>query len=85
MWKLFLWDGKTIIFNGIMLVTDCKSAPSGLSTTGVGDVVSGVWYAADLGTGAVNYLSGNGFTTLSDIIDNSNWGQEHTKTLYDGF
>lgn len=61
--------------NGIML---------GASTTGVGSIVAGVWFVADMGTGAVNYLNGNGFKTLSDVIDESSVGQSISFEMYDG-
>ncbi|WP_370901631.1 hypothetical protein, partial [Chryseobacterium gossypii] len=63
------------IINGAML---------GASMSGVGSIVAGAWFVADMGTGAVNYLSGNGFTTLSDVIDQSEWGQSITIDMYDG-
>ena len=51
-----------------------------ISGTGVGAAVGGLWFVADMGTGAVNYLNGNGFRTLSDVIDD-NVG---TYKMYDG-
>ncbi|SEH49533.1 RHS repeat-associated core domain-containing protein [Chryseobacterium culicis] len=63
------------IINGAML---------GASMSGVGSIVAGAWFVVDIGTGGVNYLSGNGFTTLSDVIDQSKWGQSVTVDMYDG-
>ncbi|WP_343644153.1 DUF6443 domain-containing protein [Chryseobacterium sp.] len=63
------------IINGAML---------GASMSGVGSIVAGAWFVVDMGTGGVNYLSGNGFTTLSDVIDQSEWGQNVTVDMYDG-
>lgn len=37
-----------------------------------------------MGTGAVNYLNGNGFKTLSDVIDESSVGQSISFEMYDG-
>ncbi|WP_326983443.1 hypothetical protein VUJ46_02535 [Chryseobacterium sp. MYb264] len=55
-----------------------------LSGTGVGSIVAGAWFVADMGTGAVNYLNGNGFKTLSDVIDESSFGQKISFEMYDG-
>ncbi|WP_326983451.1 hypothetical protein VUJ46_02580 [Chryseobacterium sp. MYb264] len=42
------------------------------------------WFVADMGTGAVNYLNGNGFKTLSDVIDKSVANEYGKLELYDG-
>jgi len=56
------------------------------SSTGVGSIVAGVWFIADMGTGAYNYyFSDDGFRTLSDVIDESSFGQSITVDMYDGF
>lgn len=55
-----------------------------LSGTGVGSVVAGTWFVVDMGYGGYNYFMGNGFTTISDKIDNM---VEHTYgkfELYEG-
>lgn len=58
----------------------------GASTTGVGSIVAGVWFIADYGTGAYNYIfTPDGFRTLSDVIDQSSWGQTITIDMYNGF
>src|SRR5690606_25857362 len=55
------------------------------SSTGVGSIVAGVWFIADMGTGAYNYyFSDDGFRTLSDVIDESSFGQSITVDMYDG-
>lgn len=42
----------------------------GISGTGFGSIVAGIWYIADYGTGAYNYFfTDDGFRTLSDVID----------------
>ncbi|WP_265429940.1 RHS repeat-associated core domain-containing protein [Chryseobacterium sp. YIM B08800] len=61
-----------------------NAAMLGASFSGVGSIVAGAWFVADMGTGAVNYLNGNGFRTLSDVIDQSDWGQSITVDMYDG-
>jgi len=43
---------------------------AGISWTGVGSVVAGVWFVADFGTMGVNYLLGNGAIGLGDMLDN---------------
>ena len=50
------------VINSVML---------GASTTGVGAIVSGVWFVADFGTMGVNYLLGNGAKGIGDMIDES--------------
>ena len=60
------------LINGVML---------GASTTGVGSIVAGIWFIADYGTGAYNYIfTPDGFRTISDIIDES----VGTYEMYDG-
>ncbi|WP_343686546.1 hypothetical protein [Chryseobacterium gleum] len=61
-----------------------NGAMLGASLSGVGSIVAGAWFIVDMGTGGVNYMSGNGFTTLSDVIDQSDWGKRNTKEMYDG-
>ncbi|MBD3907365.1 RHS repeat-associated core domain-containing protein, partial [Chryseobacterium muglaense] len=61
-----------------------NAAMLGASFSGVGSIVAGAWFVADMGTGAINYLNGNGFRTLSDVIDQSDWGQNITVDMYDG-
>lgn len=68
---------------GVLLVADIamsgelkpshgiNAAMLGISGTGVGSIVAGVWFITDMGTGAFNYLNGEGFKTLSDVIDNN--------------
>ena len=69
---------------GVLLVTDIAMSgqlkPShginifmlGISGTGVGSIVAGGWFIADMGTGAYNYFfTDDGFRTLSDVIDES--------------
>lgn len=63
------------IINGTML---------GISGTGVGSIVAGAWFITDMGVGAINYISGSGLSTLSDVIDQSDWGKRHTVEMYDG-
>jgi len=53
---------------------------TGLALSGVGAPVAAIWFISDLGTGAVNYFLGNGFRTISDIIDENTGSIE----LYDG-
>lgn len=65
------------LINGVML---------GASTTGVGSIVAGIWFIADYGTGTYNYIfTQDGFRTLSDVIDQSSWGQTITIDMYNGF
>ena len=52
----------------------------GISTTGVGSIVAGVWFIADFGTMGVNYLLNGEAKGLSDIIDENTGSIE----LYDG-
>jgi hypothetical protein len=52
--------------------------------TKVGAVIAGLWFVADMGTGLYNYIDNGNFTTLSDVIDNSSWGQSITIEMYDG-
>src|SRR5690554_3784546 len=41
-----------------------------VSGTCVGSIVAGIWFIADYGTGAYNYIfTQDGFRTLSDVID----------------
>ncbi|PJR04324.1 hypothetical protein [Avrilella dinanensis] len=55
----------------------------GISGTGVGSIVAAVWYIADYGTGAYNYFfTDDGFRTLSDVIDESDFGQNMTINIY---
>ncbi len=56
----------------------------GISGTGVGSIVAGAWFITDMGVGAINYISGSGLSTLSDVIDQSDWGKRHTVEMYDG-
>ncbi len=56
----------------------------GISGTGVSSIVAGAWFITDMGVGAYNYFNGDGFTTLSDVIDQSEWGQKKTIEMYDG-
>ncbi|WP_142785723.1 DUF6443 domain-containing protein [Changchengzhania lutea] len=53
---------------------------TGLALTGFGAPIAAVWFIADLGTGTANYFLGNGFRTISDIIDDNTGSIE----LYDG-
>jgi hypothetical protein len=59
------------IINGAML---------GASTTGVGAIVAGVWFIADVGTMGVNYLVNGQAKGLGDILDES----IGTYKMYDG-
>ena len=45
-----------------------------ISTTGIGSIIAGAWFIVDMGVGGINYLNGDGFRTLSDIIDDSTGG-----------
>ncbi|MFK8269142.1 hypothetical protein [Capnocytophaga cynodegmi] len=56
----------------------------GISFTGVGSIVAGAWFLVDMGTGAYNYFVNDEFETLSDMIDNSEWGKGKTIEMYDG-
>ena len=58
--------------NGLML---------GISTTGVGTIVAGVWFIADYGTMGINYIFTGEAKSISDMIDDS----IGTYELYEGF
>jgi hypothetical protein len=85
---------KLTIAGGVLLVADVAMSGEvktshainagmlAISGTGVGSIVAGVWFVADMGTGAVNYLNGSGFKTLSDVIDESTGGP--LINMYDG-
>ena len=62
------------------------AAMLGASFTGVGSVVAGVWFIADNGVGIYNYFGGHqeGFYTLSDVIDDSDFGSKITIEMYNG-
>lgn len=55
----------------------------GISGTGVGSIVAGVWFIADMGTGTYNYyFSNDGFKTISDMIDQNVGSYEMYEGLY---
>ncbi|MFK8266985.1 hypothetical protein [Capnocytophaga cynodegmi] len=54
------------------------------SSTGIGSIIAGAWFLVDMGTGAYNYFVNDEFETLSDMIDNSEWGKGKTIEMYDG-
>ncbi|SFO39106.1 hypothetical protein SAMN05421741_14912 [Paenimyroides ummariense] len=55
----------------------------GISGTGVGSIVAGVWFVADMGTGAYNYyFSDDGFKTISDMIDQNVGSYEMYEGVY---
>lgn len=55
---------------------------AGISWTGVGSVVAGVWFVADFGTMGVNYLLGNGAVGLGDMLDNATGTIEMYEGVY---
>ncbi|MFC4749756.1 RHS repeat-associated core domain-containing protein [Flavobacterium branchiicola] len=63
------------VINGAML---------GVSTTGVGSIVAGVWFVADFGTMGVNYLIYDEAKGLGDILDDSDFGKTITIKMYEG-
>jgi len=60
--------------NGLMI---------GLSLTGWGSVVAGIWFIADFGIMGVNYILGNEARGLGDIIDDATFGGAIIE-LYEG-
>ena len=60
------------LINGAML---------GVSTTGVGTIIAGVWFIADYGTMGINYIFTREAQGISDMIDES----IGTYELYEGF
>ncbi len=59
------------LINGAML---------GVSTTGVGTIIAGVWFIADYGTMGINYIFTGEAKGISDMIDES----IGTYELYEG-
>lgn len=57
-----------------------NTAMLGLSTTGLGTIVAGIWFVADFGTMGANYLLNGEAKGIGDIIDES-FG---TLEMYDG-
>ncbi|MGI9582582.1 RHS repeat-associated core domain-containing protein [Chryseobacterium sp. RRHN12] len=56
----------------------------GASTTGVGSIVAGVWFVADMSTMGVNYLMNGEAKGLGDMIDESVSNKYGKLELYDG-
>jgi hypothetical protein len=56
---------------------------AGISWTGVGSIIAGVWFVADFGTMGVNCLLGNGAVGLGDMIDNSSLGKSLTIEMHE--
>ena len=54
----------------------------GISGTGVGALIGGVWFLADFGTMGVNWALGNGAIGLGDMIDNTLGTYEMYEGLY---
>lgn len=52
----------------------------GISTTGVGTIIAGVWFIADYGTMGINYIFTGEAKGISDMIDES----IGTYELYEG-
>ncbi|WP_202974468.1 RHS repeat domain-containing protein, partial [Chryseobacterium elymi] len=61
--------------NGAMLLA---------STTGIGSIVAGVWFVADMGTMGVNYLINREAKGLGDMIDESVANEYGKFEMYDG-
>lgn len=61
------------LINGAML---------GLSMSGVGSIVAGVWFVADMGTMGANYLINGEAKGLGDMIDEATGGP--LVKMYDG-
>lgn len=56
----------------------------GISTTGVGSIVAGVWFVADVGTLGVNYLINGEAKGLGDMIDDSVAHEYGRLEMYEG-
>jgi RHS repeat-associated protein len=56
----------------------------GVSTTGVGSIVAGIWFVADVGTMGVNFLMNGQAKGLGDMIDESVANDYGKIELYDG-
>ncbi|MGG5208692.1 hypothetical protein ACQWU4_07065, partial [Chryseobacterium sp. MIQD13] len=54
------------------------------STTGVGSIVAGVWFVADMGTMGVNYMINGEAKGLGDMIDESVANEYGKFEMYDG-
>ena len=53
-----------------------------LALTGFGAPMAAVWFIADLGTAGVNYLLGNGFKGIGDMLDEKAGSYEMYEGLY---
>ncbi len=85
--------GKLTKVGGVLLVADIglsgELKPShainatmlGVSTTGVGAIIAGVWFIADFGTMGVNYIINGEAKGISDMLDDT----IGTYEMYEGF
>jgi hypothetical protein len=56
----------------------------GASFSGIGSIVAGVWFVADMGTMGVNYLVSGEAKGLGDMIDESVVNEYGKFEMYDG-
>ena len=74
--------GADILLSGEIKPSHLKNgAMLGVSTTGVGTIIAGVWFIADYGTMGINYIFTREAQGISDMIDES----IGTYELYEGF
>lgn len=82
----FTHAGAVLIGADILLSGEIKpshlinGAMLGVSTTGVGTIIAGVWFIADYGTMGINYIFTGEAKGISDMIDES----IGTYELYEG-
>ena len=82
----FTHAGAVLIGADILLFGEIKpshlinGAMLGVSTTGVGTIIAGVWFIADYGTMGINYIFTGEAKGISDMIDES----IGTYELYEG-